>query len=339
MRAGYPSARSEVTRRTFLRAGVASAVLAAGGPAFAQQPAPAQQAPRVKGPAVWLDMDQSELDAAYDQSKYAPNLRQIVTRYATNSEAVRARLGTPRRYAYGPTPIEALDIYTTKRANAPINIFIHGGAWRGGLAKDFAYPAELFVHAGAHYVVLDFINVIEANGSLTPMAEQVRRAVAWVYRNARSFGGDPDRIYVSGHSSGGHLTGVVLVTDWRKDFSLPADTVKGGLCCSGLFDLKPVRLSARSSYVKFTDEMEQALSSQRHLDKLNAPVIVAYGTLETPEFQRQSRDFAAAVKAAGKPVQLLVGEGYNHFEIPETLANPYGLLGRALLAQMNLSQG
>ena len=339
MRVGYPSARSEVTRRTFLRAGVASAGLAAGGPAFAQQPAPAQQAPRVKGPAVWLDMDQSDLDAAYDQSKYAPNLRQIVTRYATNSEAVRARLGTPRRYAYGPTPIEALDIYTTKRANAPINIFIHGGAWRGGLAKDFAYPAELFVHAGAHYVVLDFINVIEANGSLTPMAEQVRRAVAWVYRNARSFGGDPDRIYISGHSSGGHLTGVVLVTDWRKDFSLPADTVKGGLCCSGLFDLKPVRLSARSSYVKFTDEMEQALSSQRHLDKLNAPVIVAYGTLETPEFQRQSRDFAAAVKAAGKSVQLLVGEGYNHFEIPETLANPYGLLGRALLAQMNLSQG
>lgn len=339
MKAGHPSARSEVTRRTFLGVGVASAVLATGGPAFAQQPAPAQQAPRVRGPAVWLDMDQAELDAAYDQSKYAPNLRQVVTRYATNSEAVRARLGTPRRYAYGPTPIEALDIYTTKRPDAPINIFIHGGAWRGGLAKDYAFPAELFVHAGAHYVVLDFINVIEANGSLTPMAEQVRRAVAWVYRNARSFGGDPDRIYLSGHSSGGHLAGVVLVTDWRKDFNLPADTVKGGLCCSGMFDLKPVRLSARSSYVKFTDEIEQALSSQRHLDKLSAPVIVAYGTLESPEFQRQSRDFAAAVKAAGKPVQLLVGEGYNHFEILETLANPYGLLGRAVLAQMNLSHG
>jgi arylformamidase len=143
----------------FLGAGVASAVLASGGPAVAQQPAPAQQAPRVRGPAVWLDMDQAELDAAYDQSKYAPNLRQIVTRYATNSEAVRARLGTPRRHAYGPTPIEALDIYTAKRADAPINIFIHGGAWRGGLAKDFAYPAELFVRAGAHYVVLDFISV------------------------------------------------------------------------------------------------------------------------------------------------------------------------------------
>jgi arylformamidase len=106
-----------------------------------------------------------------------------------------------------------------------------------------------------------------------------------------------------------------------------------------MFDLKPVRLSARSSYVKFTDEIEQALSPQRHLDRLTVPVILAYGTLETPEFQRQSRDFADAVKAAGKPVQLLVGDGYNHFEIPETLASPYGLLGRAVLAQMNLPQG
>jgi arylformamidase len=284
-------------------------------------------------------MDQAELDAAYDQSKYAPNLAQLVKRYATNSEAVRARLSAPRRYAYGSTPIEGLDVYMTKRPNAPINIFIHGGAWRGGLGKDFGYAAELFVHAGAHYVVPDFINVMEAGGSLMPMAEQVRRAVAWVRRNAQSFGGDPERIYVSGHSSGGHLTGVILTTDWRKEFDLPADTVKGGLCCSGMFDLKPARLSARSSYVKFTNEMEQALSSQRHLDKLSVPVIVAYGTLETPEFQRQARDFAAAVKAAGKPVQLLVGEGYNHFEIPETLANPYGLLGRAVLEQMKLAQG
>jgi len=216
-------------------------------------------------------------------------------------------------------------------------VFIHGGAWRVGLAKDYAFAAELFVHTGAHLVVPDFIWVQDAGGDLTTMAGQVRRAVAWVRRNATSFGGDPNRIYVSGHSSGGHLAGVILTTDWSKEFNLPADTVKGGLCCSGLYDLKAVRLSARSNYVKFTDEMEQALSAQRHLDKLNAPIIVAYGTLETPEFQRQSRDFAAAVKAVGKPVSLLVGEGYNHFEIIETLANPYGLLGRAVLEQMNLS--
>ena len=332
------SERASPARREFLKTGAAVAGLTTASPLLAQQSG-APSTPRAKGPIVWLDMDQAELDAAYDQSKYAPNLSQITKRYASNSEAVRGRLGRPQRFSYGSTEIEALDLYPTKRPNAPIHVFIHGGAWRGGLARNFAYAAELFVHSGAHYIAMDFINVLEAGGTLMPMAEQVRRAVAWVYRNARSFGGDPERIYVSGHSSGGHLAGVVLTTDWRREFDLPADIVKGVLCCSGLFDLKAPRLSARSNYVKFTDEMEQALSSQRHLDKLNAPVIVAYGTLETPEFQRQSRDFAAAVKAAGKPVQLLVGEGYNHFEMPETLANPYGLLGRAVLAQMNLSRG
>jgi arylformamidase len=318
-------------RRRIVIGAAAAFALHATAPARAQQPAQ-----RVKGPRVWLDLDQAELDDAYDQSVYAPNQKQVTGRYVTNSEAVRARLGAPRRFAYGPTPAEGLDVYATKRPDAPINVFIHGGAWRVGAAKDYAFPAELFVQAGAHFVVLDFAPVQELGGSLMPMAEQVRRAIAWVHRNAKSFGGDPDRLYVSGHSSGAHLAGVVLVTDWRKDFGLPADTVKGGLCCSGMFDLKPVRLSARSRYVKFTDEMENALSAQRHLDGLTAPVILAHGTLETPEFQRQSRDFAAAAKAAGKPVQLLVAQGYNHFEIIETLANPYGLLGRAVLEQMKL---
>jgi arylformamidase len=192
------------------------------------------------------------------------------------------------------------------------------------------------VHAGAHYVVPDFVDVTRTDGDLRPMVEQVRRAIAWVRRNARSFGGDPERIFLSGHSSGAHLASCALLTDWRRDFDLPADTLKGALLVSGIYDLKPVRLSARSRYVRFDDDVEAALSPQRHLARLNLPLVVAYGTLESPEFQRQSRDFAAAAQAAGKPMQLLVAEGYNHFEITETLANPYGLLGRAALAQMGL---
>ncbi|HZF19868.1 MAG TPA: alpha/beta hydrolase [Burkholderiales bacterium] len=319
-----------VSRRAILGGAAACALLAAA-PALAQQPAP-----RAKGPRVWLDLDQAELDDAYDQSVYAPNQKQVTGRYVTNSDAVRARLGEPRRFAYGPTPVEGLDVWTTKRPDAPINVFVHGGAWRVGTAAAYAFPAELFVNAGAHFVVLDFASVTDLGGDLSAMADQVRRGIAWVHRNAKTFGGDPDRLYLSGHSSGAHLAGVALATDWKKDFGLPADTVKGGLCCSGMFDMKPVRLSARSRYVKFTDAMEDAISAQRHLDRLNAPVVLAHGTLETPEFQRQSRDFAAAVKAAGKPAQLLVAQGYNHFEILETLASPYGLLGRAVLEQMKL---
>jgi arylformamidase len=281
-------------------------------------------------------MDQRELDAAYDQSKYAANQAQIQERRAVNSARARAALGEPLRLAYGPSAIEGLDVYRTSRTDAPVNVFIHGGAWRNGRAADFAYLAEIFVRAGAHSVILDFTNIDDAGGNLMTMAAQVRSAVAFVYKNAARFGGDPDRLYVSGHSSGGHLAGTVVAVDWIKDFGLPADVVKGALLCSGMYDLKPVRLSARSNYVKFTDEIEQQLSALRHLDRIACPLIVAYGTCETPEFQRQSRDFAAALKAAGKPVRLLVGEGYNHFEMLETLANPYGLLGRAALEQMQL---
>ena len=329
----------DISRRTVL-AGTA-ALAAAGGAAAMSSTAAAQQPasapPREKGPRVWLDMDQKELDDAYDQAVYAPNIQQILKRCARNSELVRERLGAPKRFAYGPTPIEGLDVFTTRAANAPVNVFVHGGAWRTGLAKNYAYAAEMFVNAGAHHVVLDFINVIEAGGDLMAMAQQVRRAVAWVYRNAASFGGDPERLYVCGHSSGGHLTGVLLTTDWQGDFGLPPTIIKGGVCGSGMYDLKPVRLSKRSSYVKFTDEVEQALSAQRHVDKLTAPVTLVYGTEETPEFQRQSRDFAAAVKAAGKPATLTVTEGYNHFEVMESLGNPYSAFGRAVLEQMRLA--
>jgi arylformamidase len=194
----------------------------------------------------------------------------------------------------------------------------------------------MYVNSGANLVILDFVQIQDAGGSLLPMIQQVRSAVAWVYKNAASFGADPDRLFVSGHSSGAHLTGCVLVTDWQKDFDLPANFIKGGLMVSGMYDLKPVRLSKRSEYVKFTDEIEEKLSSIRHLDKLQTPITVCYGTQETPEFQRQSRDFAAAVKTAGKPVELLIGESLNHFEMQETLGNPYGIGGRAALKMMGL---
>src|SRR5205823_6967448 len=138
-------------------------------------------------------------------------------------------------------------------------------------------------------------------------------------------------------SLGRDRRGSTVGNDLQECFGPPGNGIKGGLLVSGMYDLKPVRLSKRSEYVNFTDELEQALSSQRHLDKLNAPIIVAHGTQETPEFQRQNRDFAAAVKAASKPIELIVGEGFNHFEMQETIGNPYGIGGRAALKLMNLS--
>lgn len=322
----------QLSRRAML--GTAAAMAAT--PAFGAE-CPVGPPPHEKGPKVWLDLDQVELDAAYNQLAYAPMQAQILKRFATSSETTRARLGAPKRFAYGPTKVEGLDLYPAKTPNAPIFVFIHGGRWLNGKAKDYGYPADLFVNAGVNYIALDFIAVDAAGGDLRPMAEQVRRGIAWVYKNAASFGGDNKRFYVGGHSSGGHLCGVALVTDWQKDFGLPADMVTGGLLMSGLYDLKAPRLSARGSYVKFDDDMEQSLSAMRHLDKLRAPITVTYGSFETPEFQRQGRDFAAAVKAAGKPVELLEAPSFNHFEMCESLGNPYGPNGEAALKLMKLA--
>jgi arylformamidase len=289
-----------------------------------------------KGPPVFLDYDQTALDAAYDQAAYAPNREQLIKRRISDSELTRLRVGEPERVTYGPAEIERLDIYRTRRAAAPVFVFVHGGAWRSGRSKDFAAPAEMFLAAGANYVVPDFAWTQDVGGNLGVLADQVRRAIAWVYDNAAHLGSDPNQLYVGGQSSGGHLAAVALTTDWLRDFGLPADIIKGGMCISGMYDLTPVRLSARNSYVAFDDATVAVLSPMRHLDRLHAPVIVAYGTCETPEFQRQNREFAAAVENAGKKVRLLVGEHYNHFELPETLGNPYGLLGRAALDLMGL---
>ena len=291
---------------------------------------------RSKGPAVWLDMDQQALDDAYDQEVYAPNRALIVERRKAASERARARLGPPRRVAYGPSEHEGLDIFDCGTKGAPVNVFVHGGAWRRNQAADYALQAEPLVRAGAHSVIIDFINVDQAGGDLFPMYEQVRRALAWVVRNAGSFGGDPDRVYVSAHSSGSHLAGVVLARGWREE-GLSADAFKGAVLLSGMYDLHPVRLSKRSAYVKFTDDMVEKLSAQRHIETLHTPLVLAYGTRETPEFQRQTRDFAAALRSREKPVELIEGQAYNHFELLETLANPYGLTGRAMLQQMQLT--
>ena len=153
---------------------------------------------KVNGPPVWRDMDQKALDDAYDQDVYAPNRPLIVTRRIASAERARAILGQPERIAYGPSEYEQLDIFRApsppspasgggKGGGAPINVFVHGGAWRRNKGPDYHALAEPLVRAGAHSVILDFINVEQAGGDLMPMYEQVRRAIAWTWRNADKF--------------------------------------------------------------------------------------------------------------------------------------------------------
>lgn len=288
------------------------------------------------GPLILGNMDQTALDEAYDQAVWASNQKNITGRRAGFSAETLKHIKPPERFAYGPTEIETIDVYRCEAPNAPVAVYIHGGAWLAGKAADYAFQAEAFLNAGAHYVAVDFASVAKLNGNLMAMADQVRRAVAWTWNNVSLFDGDQSRFYLIGHSSGAHLAGCVLTADLRRH-GVPQNMIKGGLLCSGMYDLAPVRLSKRSEYVAFTDEIESELSAIRHIDRLACPVVLVVGTNESPEFIRQTHAFAHALQAAGKTVELIVAQNYNHFEIGETLANPYGVLGRPALKMMGLA--
>ena len=281
---------------------------------------------------VWLNMDQAELDAAYTQRNWAPNQAEVLARYKSASVQFRSSRKPPLRLKYGPAEIQEMDIWSPDKPSGKILIFIHGGAWSGGSAAEYSFLAQPFLDAGIIVVIPDFTTVQEVNGSLEPMAAQVRNAIAFTFRMARSLGANPKQIYIAGHSSGAHLAAVALTTDWSS-MDLKPDLLKGAILCSGMYDLKPVRLSSRSKYIMFTDDMEESMSPQRNLKELSAPILLAYGLKESPEFKRQTIEFAAALRKARKKVDLIT-EDLNHFEILEALANPQSAFCQAALRMM-----
>jgi arylformamidase len=282
------------------------------------------------GKAVFLHYHQKDLDDAYDQNVWARDRDAAWRRRTIASENIRNRIGAPARLTYGATDIEKLDLYRTQAKHAPTVILVHGGAWRRGNASDHAFAAEQFVTAGAHYAVPDFANVQDVGGDLNVLVEQIRNIIVWTFREIQRFGGDPTQIYLIGHSSGAHLATAALLTDWPS-LGLPPSIVRAAFCMSGLYDLKGARLSARSNYVSFTDQVEQDLSAARHIHRIPCPITVAYGSLDSPEFQRMAQEFAKALRDVHKLAGLFVADQMDHFETLECLSDSQTAIGRAAL--------
>lgn len=283
---------------------------------------------------VYLDYTQAELDRAYDQRAWAGNRDAMLEWYARESAQTRAAYEHHYDVSYGPSPDETLDIFTCSTPRAPIHVHVHGGGWRNLTKDDESFLARTFVPAGALCVVLNFSLIPHVR--LPEMVAQARRAIAWIHANADRFGGDAARIHVSGHSSGAHMASVLATTDWTA-FGLPADVIKSALLVSGMYDLRPVMLSARSDYVKLSNDEMLELSALLHLDRLRAPLAVAFGATESPEFKRQAESFAAAVESAGKPCTLARVEGVGHFDILCQLGERGTPLARLALRLMGLA--
>ena len=255
---------------------------------------------------VFLDYDQKALDDQYEQRVWVPHAEEIIKRYALGSDAARKKLGEPRVERYGPTEPETLDIFG---GGKKAFVFVHGGAWRRQTSREQAFLAGPVVAAGAAYVALNFAKLPAV--TLPEMAAQVCRGIEWVQQHVAR------EVVLCGHSSGAHLAGFAL-TKTRL--------VKKALLISGVYDLLPVRLSARNEYMKLDERIEHEYSPIRHVAAIRCPVTVAWGALEAKEFVRQSSEFAEKL---GAPT--LAGKGLNHLDVLETMADPAAPLGRAAL--------
>lgn len=282
---------------------------------------------------VFLDYTQEQLDKTYDQSFWAPQMSELEAADGTNSAEVRKRM-PPLTRRYGPAEADLIDIFApVNAAGVPTLVFIHGGAWSRNSRLDASFPAPTLVGRGAAYAAPDFGCLKTLR--LPDMIENCRRAVEWVFRNAASFGGDPNRLYLAGHSSGGHLAGCVLVTDWVRR-GLPADMLKGALLMSGMYDLHPVVLSSRSKFLHITPEEEAAASPMRHLAHVACPVAVTWADEDSPEFKRQSTVFADALQGMGRLASRTVAFNANHFQEDDRLGQPDSEISQALFALMKI---
>jgi len=285
---------------------------------------------------VYLDYTQEELDWQYDHSKRFPDTGLFNKERADMSARARAAIPGRLDVPYGDGKMEKLDIFPAKGDRpSPIVVFIHGGAWTRGSKNGYSFPAETFVPRGVAWVATDFDNI--PPNTIDGMVRQNRDAIAWVYRNAASFGGDPDRIHVAGHSSGGHLTGMMLVTDWAKLYGLPKDLIKGATSISGMYDLEPIYLSYRNTYVKLDEESWRRGSSIHQIPSdYGAPLIIGCGEGDTAEFHRQPEAFLAAWRKAGHKGEFIEIKGAHHFAASYAYNDPDGPLVRMMLDQIGV---
>jgi len=263
---------------------------------------------------IYRGYDQAELDAQYEQRAWVPHADAIIARYAAASEAVKRRLGEPVTFSYGPTAPETLDLYRPAGSGRiPLVAFVHGGAWKRQSKREQMFPAETFLGAGAAYASLDF--ALLPSVTLPEMVGQVCRALQWLRERLA-----PSKLVVCAHSSGSHLAACALAR---------IDAVDAALLVSGVYDLLPVRLSARNDYVRLDERLEDEFSPIRHVERIACAVTVVWAEKESAEFVRQSREFADRL---GAPT--IVGAGLNHFEIIETLADRNSPLGSAAVAML-----
>ncbi len=278
---------------------------------------------------VFRGYDQEQLDRLYDVRRRVPDWETYTGSFERRSAMVRRRMPGMLDLAYGPHPRERLDLFLPSGVRRPpVNLFFHGGYWRSGEKERYSYVAEGFLPLGAAAGIVEYALAPEVD--MDELVRQCRAAVAWVADQAGQLGVDGDRIFVSGHSAGGHIVGMLMSEGW-DGFA----AVKGGCGLSGLYELEPIRLTYLNSTLALDPGMA-ARNSPALLRPAGAPLLLAVGGEEGAEYLRQTAAMEERLRADGVPCSATVVAGGNHYTIVQSLGDPLDELTRAVHRQMGL---
>jgi len=269
---------------------------------------------------LYRGMDRAEIDRQLNLRARWPEHTEFLARWAADSAAARARLGGHVDVAYGPSAGETLDLFLPSRlsaAGAPVLAFIHGGYWQSLDKGDFSHLAPPFIESGIAFASLNYD--LAPKVGIAEIVAQIRRAMLWLARHAGDYGIDAGRIFVAGHSAGGHLAVMALATDWPAP---DGRLVRGACSISGVYELEPVRLSYHQDILHLDAATVQTMSPLRQVPARAGPLILAVGGDETAEFLRQQEELVAAWRAGGLAVRVVDLPGRQHFSAVDALAEP-----------------
>lgn len=277
---------------------------------------------------------QEELDAEYNLTAIFPESAASYEVFCEReSERVRSELDHRLNVPFGPTLAEHVDLYPAGET-APVLIYVHGGFWYLRTSQEFGFVARGPISRGIATVIVNYD--LCPRVTIDEIVRQTRAAVAWVYENARSFGGDAGRIHVAGHSAGGHLVAMLLATDWEGEYGLPGDVVKSAAAISGLYDLAPFPYTFLQPQLQLGWDQVLRNSPVLHIPDAAPPLLVAYGEEETDEFKRQSEAFLSAWRANGLDGERLLLAGKNHYDVIDGFLDAESPLCSAVLEQMGI---
>ena len=284
---------------------------------------------------VYKQYDQEALDKQFNNRLHVPDFADYLQRWEQLSKEAGEKFPVIKDLQYGTLQRERVDIFPSSLPLSKTLVFIHGGYWQMLDKALFHFIANGFHSLGITIAIINY--PLAPDASMDQIVKSARNAISWLYTNIAQFNGDPDQIYVCGHSAGGHLAAMMMATNWRLVHpALPGNLVKGVCVISGLFNLLPVQLSYLNKVLNM-DEGTAFINSPAYLEPANAcPVIVAVGGAETAEFNSQGKELYEAWQNKGFDLQLLPLPGLNHFSIVESIVCPGSRLHIAMLELMGV---